>query len=125
MSLLGSQNQVIYQANPAFTQSIKDARQNLHNIGRDYSNRQVRVQTIDGMVYDGVISHAEGPFLFLIISNPQGGHGMHPHGHHGGYGAHHSGYGGYPQPRGLYNQYYYNNVILPLVLFELLVIALM
>ncbi|MNF10613.1 hypothetical protein D3C80_2116080 [compost metagenome] len=62
------------------------------------------------MIYEGMISHAEGPFLFIIVSTPQEGHG---------------GYG-YPQPRGLfYNQYYYNNVILPLVLYELLVITLL
>ncbi|SDF63236.1 hypothetical protein SAMN04488542_11431 [Fontibacillus panacisegetis] len=118
MALLGNQSQVIYQARPNVTQTIKDARHQLHKVGRDYKNRHVRIQTIDGMIYEGIISHAEGPFIFLIVSNPQGGHG--------GYGYSHQPYGGYPQPRGLlYNQYYYNNVILPLVLYELLVITLL
>lgn len=120
MSLYGNQNQVIYQASPTMTQGIKDARQQIHHIAKENKNRPVRVQTIDGMVYEGILSHAEGPFLFIIVSNPQGGHGMHhhqPHGHSQGYG--------YAPSRGLYNQYYYNNVILPLVLFELLVIALL
>ncbi|MNO99599.1 hypothetical protein D3C76_913730 [compost metagenome] len=118
MSLSGNQNQVIYQAGPNVAQTIRDSRHQLHKIGRDYKNRHVRIQTIDGMIYEGMISHAEGPFLFIIVASPQGGHG--------GYGQHHQTYGGYPQPRGLlYNQYYYNNVILPLVLYELLVITLL
>lgn len=120
MSLHGNQNQVVYQASTTMAQGIKEARQQVHHVAKENKNRPVRVQTVDGMVYEGIISHAEGPFLFLIVSNSQGGYGMQPHQPHS-----HSGGYGYPPSRGLYNQYYYNNVILPLVLFELLVIALL
>lgn len=157
--------QVVYQANPNAVQTMNSMKEQLHKVGKQYANRPVRVQTVDGVNYEGVLSHTEGGLLYLVIpgqqtgSDPQyghheydghyGHHGHHGHyehyGHHGypghheqyGYHGHHS-YSGYPTPtpygsqghyagynRGLFGSYYYNNVILPLVLYELLVISLL
>ncbi|WP_110933452.1 hypothetical protein [Paenibacillus bouchesdurhonensis] len=150
--------QVVYQANPNAVQTMKNMKEQLHKVGKQYANRPVRVQTVDGVTYEGVLSHTDASLLFLVIPGQQTGpdpqYGHHDHyGHHGHYGhygypghhehyghyGHHGGYPGSPMPtpygshgggyagynRGLYGSYYYNNVILPLVLFELLVISLL
>ncbi|MFD3257929.1 hypothetical protein ACE3MQ_04870 [Paenibacillus lentus] len=146
-----SYKQVVYQANPNAVQTMKGMKDQLHKIGKQYANRPVRVQTVDGVTYEGLLSHADGGLLFLVIPGQQTGgdpsYGHYDHygnyghyGHHGYSGHHgHHGYPGYPTPtpygsqgggyapysRGLYGSYYYNNVILPLVLYELLVISLL
>lgn len=138
------QNQVIYQAHPNTIQSVKDFRDQMHRVGKQYVNRNVRVQTIDGLTYEGRLSHLDGGLLFLSIPGPPGqgpwsghehghdhghddhGHG-HDHGHHDGHPWNWNGHGPHygQQPRSFFGPSYYNNVILPLVLYELLVISLL
>lgn len=104
MSVYPAQQQVIYQANPNTVQALKSIRDQLHTVTRPYFNQRVRVQMLDGQTYDGIIVNVEGSLLYLSVAQP-------------------------PYQRQLFNQLYqqyqYNNVILPLVLFELLVITLM
>jgi len=140
------QNQVIYQAHPNTVQSVKDFRDQMHRVGQQYVNRNVQVQTIDGITYEGRLVHLDGGLLFLSLPSPSGheqwdeheqwhdhGHGHEHHeehhdGHHDGHPWNwdgHSSHYGYQQQRGLSGAAYYNNVILPLVLYELLVITLM
>jgi len=154
------QNQVIYEAHPNTVKSVKDFRDQMHRVGKQYVNRNVRVQTIDGVTYEGRLIHLDGGLLFLSLpgspgdgqwhghdqwdhwhdhGHDHGHHDGHHDGHHGGHhGGHHDGhhdghpwnwdghghYDGYPQPRGLYGPSF-NDVILPLVLYELLVITLL
>ncbi|WP_246021069.1 hypothetical protein [Paenibacillus lentus] len=145
--------QVVYQANSNAVQTMKNMKDQLHKLSKQYANRPVRIQTLDGISYEGVLSHTDGGLLFLVIPGQQTGpdsqyghHGHYGHygihgypGHDGYYGVHgHPSYPGYPIPtpygahgtydgynRGLFGSYYYNNVILPLVLYELLVISLL
>lgn len=152
-----SYKQVVYQANPNALQTMKGMKEQLHKIGKQYANRPVRVQTVDGITYEGQLSHMDGGLLFLVIPGQQTGwtppygyghqgsygqygqayHGnqgqsgyydQHPGypGQHGSYGQPYSssGYGYTPYSRAFYGSYY-NNVILPLVLYELLVISLL
>ncbi|MDF2715612.1 MAG: acetyl-CoA acetyltransferase [Paenibacillus sp.] len=99
------QQQPVYQAEPALVQSVNSARDRLHEVARHCINRPVRVQTLAGHVHDGVIVHVDDCHLYLCVSVRD------------------------DQTRGffnpLYQSYTYNNVILPLVLYELLVITLL
>lgn len=89
---------VLYQAEPHVT--VKSIRDRISQICKQYRNQTVRVQTLDGQVYEGVLMHCEKGMLYISIAYPSSPQ---------------------DQARGLY----YNNVILPLVLYELLVITLL
>lgn len=120
--------QVVYQASPNAVQTMNSMKEQLHRLGRQYANRPVRVQTLDGVNYEGVLSHTDGGLLFLVIPgqqtswDPQYGHYDH-YGHPTSPYSSQGNYAGYN--RGLFGSSYYNNVILPLVLYELLVISLL
>lgn len=91
--------QVIFQADPASSEGLKQLKDMLHSIGKQYMGRPVRVQTINGHVFDGTIVHIDSLHLYLQVSS------------HG------------PDDRGFYNPV--ASAILPLVLYELLVIVLL
>ncbi|WP_242069422.1 acetyl-CoA acetyltransferase [Paenibacillus dendritiformis] len=93
------QHQVIYQMEPGTVQALHSIRDRVQHMGRMYKDRHVRVQTIDGQVYDGIIVNVDRCHLYLYTRPLQ-------------------------EPRALSGAYY-NNVILPLVLYELLVITLL
>ncbi|GAA0133723.1 hypothetical protein YSY43_05630 [Paenibacillus sp. YSY-4.3] len=162
---LSEGKQVVYQANPNAVQTVKSMKDHLHKICKQHANRPVRVQTVEGITYEGVLSHTDGGLLFLVIPGQQTGKDPDPP--FGPYGYGQDQFGGYPQQgypgqygsfgqpgylappvptpygspgylppapygseeygysRGLFGSSYYNNVILPLVLYELLVITLL
>src|SRR5690606_29659641 len=86
--------QVVYQANPNAVQTIKSMKEQLHKICKQYSNRPVRIQTADGITYEGVLSHTDGGLLFLMIPGQQGGDDP-EYGY--GYPSSYGQYGGYGQ----------------------------
>ncbi|WP_051236742.1 hypothetical protein [Paenibacillus pinihumi] len=97
--------QVIYNCHKDAVEHIKTHRDKINAALQQCANRPIRVQTIDGDTYEGYITDVKHGCLYLATSQP--GHdnrAFNPF---------------FPQ------NYYYNNVILPLVLFELLVIALL
>lgn len=100
-----AQQQALYEADPALVQSVKSARERLHHVARHCINRPVRVQTMDGHVHEGVVVNVDDCHLYLSVTVPD------------------------HQARGffnpLYQAYTYNNVILPLVLYNLLAITLL
>ncbi|MFD0959822.1 hypothetical protein [Paenibacillus chungangensis] len=87
---------VIYEANPQHTATVQEIRERLMKMCGGHMHRFVRVQTIDGHVYEGMILHVDQHILYLqcTIQDPRS-----------------------------YNSRF--NAILPLVLFELLVITLL
>lgn len=96
----------IYQMDPAMVESLHNMKQQIHGLCMDHMNRPVRVQTIHGQTFEGHIVHIDAVIMYL---KPMPGH-----------------------VRSFFNplaaaqqQYAYNNVILPLVLYELLVISLL
>ncbi|WP_148277786.1 acetyl-CoA acetyltransferase [Paenibacillus popilliae] len=91
--------QVIYQMEPGTVQALYSIRDRVQHMGRMYKDRHVRVQTIDGQVHDGIIVNVDRCHLYLYTR-------------------------ALTEQRGL-SEAYYNNVILPLVLYELLVITLL
>lgn len=105
--------QVLYQLHPNTAMSIKNMRDHFHQSCGQYLNHTVRVQTIDGHSYEGTLTAIEGGHLYLspLADNTASG-----------YVDNRAYYPGYP---GYYPSPYYNNTILPLVLYELLVISLL
>lgn len=95
----------LYQAEQDLVQSVNNARERLYEVARKNVNQPVRVQTMAGHVHDGVIVNVDDCHLYLSVAV-------------------------HDQARGFFNPlfqqaYTYNNVILPLVLYELLVITLL
>ncbi|OCT16384.1 hypothetical protein A8709_02845 [Paenibacillus pectinilyticus] len=95
--------QTLYQADPAFVQSLSRTQQQLYDAGNKCMNRPVRIQMLNGQIHEGTISHMDDGHLYLRVSNPN--------------------------TRGFFNPWVpapvNNNVILPLVLYNLLVISLL
>jgi len=97
----------IYQADEDFAGQLQKVRDKLLPLCHQYKNRAVRVETIDGRSFEGTIIDVDAGHLYL--QTQPGRHTYYPY--------------PYPQPYPYPNPNY-SNVILPLVLFELLVIAL-
>jgi hypothetical protein len=98
--------QAIYQMDPAMVESLHKMKLHIHGLCKEHMHHPVRVQTIHGQTFEGHIVHIDDEILYL---KPLPGH-----------------------VRSFFNplaaaqqQYAYNNVILPLVLFNLLTIALL
>ena len=96
------QHQVVYRADPHTVNAVMSVRHRIRQIGNQCMKRRVVVQTVDGHTYEGEVVHMDDRYLYLSV------------------------------PRELYRQFfnpfganYYNNVILPLVLYELLTITLL
>ncbi len=87
--------QIVYQADPTWVQSIRAMKEKLHSIGSQYIGRYVRIQTIDGQQFEGTVVQVDRGLLYLNVNQNFG----------------------YQRP--------YNPAILPLVLYELLVITLL
>lgn len=92
----------IYQADPAQIQTLHAVRDKIQDAIHRHPNSYVRVQTLEGHTHEGRIVRVEHGILYLSV--------QHPH--------HHPGH------RPVYNPYP-SSVILPLVLYELLVIVLL
>ncbi|KGE17630.1 hypothetical protein [Paenibacillus wynnii] len=126
MSTLNTgQQSVIYQADPAVIQHLHGVKESLHQSCKPYMNHNVKVQTLDGQMHEGVISGLDNKHLYLSVTVTQ-------ETARGFYNPYYKPYPGYypGQYPGYYPGYqypgygYYNNVILPLALFDLLAIAL-
>ena len=100
---MDQQPKVIYRADASTAESLRAMKKKLCEICDTYAGRMVRVQTLDGGVYDGIIRHHEGCVLYLEMDSP--------------------GYRAFWNPYLMFNPY--ANVILPLVLYELLAISLL
>ncbi|MDF2963162.1 MAG: hypothetical protein K0S39_4897 [Paenibacillus sp.] len=98
-----AQMEPLYKMDPAIMESMHKVKDQIHGTCSKYMNHPVQVQTVHGHVYEGYIVHIDATHLYL---KPMPGHVR-----------------GFLNP--LYNAYTYNNVILPLVLYELLVITLL
>ncbi|CAG7647607.1 hypothetical protein ACFQI7_20405 [Paenibacillus allorhizosphaerae] len=97
------QPQVLYQADTQAVHTLKAIRDRIHHICKQHTHHFVRLQTVEGHVYEGVIVSCDEGHVYLSVP--------HPHGHRGFWGP-------------VAGASYYN-VILPLVLYNLLVITLL
>jgi hypothetical protein len=98
------QPQVVYQADPALHQAMQSMKAKVMEQSKQCMHRPVRVQTIQGHQLEGTVVHLDHQYMYLKVEmNPEA-------------------------VRQSFNPYYnpYNTgVILPLVLYELLVISLL
>jgi hypothetical protein len=98
------QPQVVYQADPASIQAMQSIKGKVMEQGMQCMHRQVRVQTMQGHQLDGTIVHLDHQYMYLKVElNPEA-------------------------MRQSFNPYYtpYNTgIILPLALYELLVLSLL
>lgn len=95
------QHHVLYQAEPSLVQNLSETKHKVREMVGLHAGKAVRVQTLDGHMYEGVIRHADGCILYLHV--------------------------GYPEARAFLTPFnpYFNSTVLPLVLYELLVITLL
>ncbi|MBM7567542.1 hypothetical protein [Paenibacillus sacheonensis] len=94
----------IYQCNAEAHQMLRSINDHLHQLCGQHANRLVKVETVDGDVFEGHIVHCDKSILYICLSNEGYARGFFP--------------GGGFNP-------YYNNPVLPLVLFNLLAITLL
>lgn len=90
------QTRVVYQANPSVVDTLKKVRERAYNASRSVMNQRVRIQTVDGQVYEGVVVNVDRNHIYLRVP------ALHSHSRQWG-----------------------EDLILTLVLYELLVITLM
>ncbi len=93
----------IYEADAAWCEQVKAARRKLADICESCKNRTVRVETLDGEVYEGTLVGTGGSHLYLSVQDKRF---FSPWGYGFGYGG-------------------YGSFILPLVLFDLLTLTLL
>jgi len=93
----------IYQCEPHIRQTLQSVQDRLHRLCGQHAQRLVRVETVDGDVFEGHIVHCDRGVVYLRLSNEAGDRGFFP---------------APPNP-------YYTNFVLPLVLFNLLAISLL
>ena len=87
---------VVYQAEPQHTAMVMEVRDRVMNMCGGHMHKYVCVQTVDGHVFEGTIVHIDHCILYLQCTMRD--------------------------PRAFMNPY---NAVLPLVLYELLVITLL
>ncbi|AFH60672.1 hypothetical protein ACVNS2_08450 [Paenibacillus caseinilyticus] len=107
MSTDAREPQAIYEADSSFIDTLNKYRERILNVCTEHLHKPVRVHTTHGQHHEGIIVHIDAYHIYLQL----------PPGHSR---ALIPGPYGYPP----YNPYY-NNVILPLALFDLLAISLL
>lgn len=108
-----AQAQLVFQSDPNAMKIMQDTWEKVHGVCKNYLNHNTRIQTIHGQVYEGMIVHVDRHHVFLKVqTNPNGSRQFN--------------YTPYPSPYYPYPPFNpYANTILPLVLYELLVISLL
>ncbi|OZB92800.1 hypothetical protein [Paenibacillus sp. XY044] len=98
----GYQHQTLYQAEPHMSQTLHSARDRFNQLCRQHVNKHVRIETLDGDVFEGVLVHCDKGIVYIQTPQSTGQRAFLP---------------GRPP--------FFNQTILPLVLYELLVISLL
>ncbi|MBB6733002.1 acetyl-CoA acetyltransferase [Cohnella zeiphila] len=58
---------VLYKAESGWVDQVKQARSQLNSLCSKHMNRAVRVQTIDGHTYEGVLVGSDGGHIHLMV----------------------------------------------------------
>ncbi|QMV42390.1 hypothetical protein [Cohnella cholangitidis] len=94
----------IYQCEPQVRQALQSVGNHLHQLCARHANRLVKVETVHGDVFEGRIVHCDRGILYLSQSNEGYDRAFFPS----------------PSPPNAFN-----DLVLPLVLFNLLTISLL
>lgn len=95
---MGQQEQTLYRMDAPTMQTLKSVQNHIGNITKNHVNKYVRVETVDGDVFEGLLIHCDRGILYLKLPSHGTSRGFFPG--------------------------YQSDVILPLVLFNLLAISL-
>lgn len=99
LQLQGQQEQTLFRMDPTTMNNLKSIQDHVTNICKNHVNALVRVETADGDVFEGLLIHCERGILYLKLPSPMANRGFVPG--------------------------FQNDVVLPLVLFNLLAISLL
>lgn len=58
----------VYQCHPDTHQYLQSVKQHLHHMCSQHANRLVRIETVDGEVFEGHIVHIDKSILYLSLS---------------------------------------------------------
>ncbi|MEO3944898.1 hypothetical protein [Gorillibacterium sp. CAU 1737] len=97
MQMTGNTEHTLYQMNPETMNGMKTMREHMHHMCKQHQNQMVRVETMDGDVFEGILMGSEKGVLYLKQPGSDTSNRYNP----------------------------YSDAILALVLFELLVITLL
>lgn len=67
-----TQERVLFQADPNVVTTLRSIRDHVYQISSTHVNRRVRVQTLDGNTYEGVIVHVDRRHVYIRASHPSG-----------------------------------------------------
>ncbi|CAM4510893.1 hypothetical protein P4H94_13250 [Paenibacillus macerans] len=95
----GQQEQTLYRMDPTTMHNLKSIQDHIANICNNHVNALVRVETVDGDVFEGLLIRCERGILYLRLPGHETSRGFVPG--------------------------FYNDFVLPLVLFNLLAISLL
>ncbi|MBC8080093.1 MAG: hypothetical protein H7X86_07095 [Gorillibacterium sp.] len=104
---------VLVQNNAETLHAYKSMCSEMKHLCERYINQPVRVQTLNGQIHEGTIAHVDDSQLYLYVSKAPVTTRAYPY----------SPYPYPPYPPVPYPNY--NNMILPLALFDLLVLTLL
>ena len=65
-------NQLLYQSDPTVASTLNSIRDHVYNATCNHLNRRVRIQTLDGHTYEGMIVHVDNRHMYLRVSPPPG-----------------------------------------------------
>ncbi|RKP53120.1 hypothetical protein D7Z26_15435 [Cohnella endophytica] len=65
-----TQERVLYQADPNVVTTLRSIRDRVYHITSTHVNRRVRVQSLDGNTYEGVIVHVDSRHVYLMVPHP-------------------------------------------------------
>ncbi|SFJ73884.1 hypothetical protein SAMN02799624_05756 [Paenibacillus sp. UNC496MF] len=95
----------LYQCDSKVHQTLKAVHDHLHRLCCDHTHRLVKMETMEGDVFEGHIVHCHKGVVYICLNDE---------------GSHRAFFPGAPFPYP-----YYNRFVLPLVLFNLLTISLL
>ncbi|MDI4645864.1 hypothetical protein [Cohnella hashimotonis] len=72
MSYQATHEKVLFQADPDAASTLRSIRDRIFQVSNSHLNRRVRVQTLDGHTYEGVIAHVDSGHVYLRIPSPPG-----------------------------------------------------
>ena len=99
LQLQGQQEQTLFRMDPTTMNNLKSIQDHVTNTCKHHVNTLVRVETVDGDVFEGLLIHCERGILYLKLPSPMTNRCFLPG--------------------------FQNDVVLPLVLFNLLAISLL
>lgn len=66
------QQQVVYQADPSHAENVQAVRERLWKVCGGLLHRRIQVRTVDGHVHEGIVVHIDGSHIYLSVTQNRG-----------------------------------------------------